>query len=173
MGSSTDLTPFDTAPWAALRKPDDWTVHRMRHACEHLVVLTPCGRDWDAIVVAPLDRGLAALDTLDLPLDAGYAVLADYSRRELVVLAAVGTADSLRDLPGVRVLSAGSWLLLPHQPSQCHYSATWLSGRGEYCSAFLNPAELRDALLDTDAQRARQGFATLCRAAADESATAP
>lgn len=32
----------------------------------------PCGREWDAVRIQPLDRGLAALDRLGLSLSAGY-----------------------------------------------------------------------------------------------------
>ncbi|MET9399263.1 hypothetical protein [Kitasatospora sp. NPDC002965] len=127
--------------------------------------------------MAPLELGLAALDILTLPLDAGYPVLADYDRRELVVLVAVGTAvgtaDGCRDLPGVRVLSTGSWLLVPANRLQCHQAATWLSSRGEFGSPFFNPAELRGALLEADAQRTRRSLAALSRAVTGTSAGEP
>ncbi|MGK4586096.1 hypothetical protein [Kitasatospora sp. HPMI-4] len=172
MASSLETVPASVG-WAVLREPDAWTVHRMRYACEHHAVLVPCGDAWDAVVVAPLERGLAALDVLGLPLEDGYGVLADYARRELVVQVPLGGAVGLAGLEGVRVLSAGSWLLVPANRLQCHYAATWLSGMGEYGSSYLDPAELREALIEADATRARLGLAALSRAVTGASAGGP
>lgn len=127
MASSTD------APgWASLAEPDATTERLMQYGREHSTELVRCGVGWDAVVIAPLERGLAALDVLDVPVEAGFPVLADYFRRELVVQVEVGAAQCLRGVPGIRLLSAGSWLLVPVSRLQCHSAATWLSSRGDF-----------------------------------------
>ncbi|MDN3056081.1 hypothetical protein PH213_16300 [Streptomyces sp. SRF1] len=84
-----------------------------------------CGLEWDAIVITPLERGLAALARLGLPANRGYPVLADYVRHELIVHVPAGTAHRCT-AQGTRSLTTGSWLLVP---SGLHgsVSATWLS----------------------------------------------
>ncbi|MFC8223548.1 hypothetical protein ACFUTY_35955 [Streptomyces sp. NPDC057362] len=71
-----------------------------------------CGRQWDAVAVE-LQRGLEALDALGLGLRRGYPVLADYLSNRLYVMVDPGTGHVCRDVPGVRVLSAGSQVLVP------------------------------------------------------------
>ncbi|MFE5730226.1 hypothetical protein ACFQ7A_04840 [Streptomyces sp. NPDC056528] len=71
-----------------------------------------CGQQWDAVAVE-LQRGLEALDALGLGLHRGYPVLADYLSNRLYVMVEAGTGHVCRDVPGVRVLSAGSQVLVP------------------------------------------------------------
>ncbi|MFI1890481.1 hypothetical protein [Streptomyces jumonjinensis] len=84
--------------------------------------LAACGAGWDVIVVAPLVLGLAALDVLGLVPGTGHGVVADRSRRELLVLVPPGTAlPADGGVPeGVRLLSRGSWVALP-----CGLLGTW------------------------------------------------
>lgn len=119
--------PTRAAPpltWSQLADPDPG--HRTLWAPSTCATrLVPCGQQWDAVAVRPLRRGLRVLDLIGLPLDAGYPVLADYLRAELYVMVAPGTGADLRE-PHTRVLSAGSWLLLPHH-AHGSASALWLS----------------------------------------------
>lgn len=71
-----------------------------------------CGREWDAVAVE-LGRGLGALDALRVGLHRGYPVLADYLTNRLYVMVDPGTGGACRDVPGVRVLSVGSQVLVP------------------------------------------------------------
>ncbi|MCZ0984063.1 hypothetical protein O1L60_45695 [Streptomyces diastatochromogenes] len=84
-----------------------------------------CGQQWDAVVVE-LQRGLEALDVLGLGLQRGYPVLADYLSRRLYVMVAPGTGHVCRDVPGVRVLSAGSLVLVPFSGAG-NIAAHWVS----------------------------------------------
>ncbi|MFD0351845.1 hypothetical protein ACFQ0M_48905 [Kitasatospora aburaviensis] len=114
-------------------------------------------------MVAPLERGLAALDVLGVPPEAGYQLLADYARQELVVLVPVGSAGPLAAVSGVRVLSRGAWLVVPALRLKSHYVATWLSSRGED-GPLLDPVVLADGLRLADAERAGLGRDALNRA---------
>ncbi|MDJ0345550.1 hypothetical protein QMK19_33940 [Streptomyces sp. H10-C2] len=111
--------------WSALIRPDTQTVRLLRNAPPNSTELVTCGTAWDALVIAPLERGLAALDALELPHDRGYPVIADYTREELILLVAPGSAHGCT-IQGVRVLSRGSWLLTP-VGVRGSWSATWLS----------------------------------------------
>ncbi|WP_137990992.1 hypothetical protein [Streptomyces vilmorinianum] len=134
--------------WADLLEPDaerrdGWAV------CSHPPRLVACGETWDAVVITPLERGLAALDRLSLPREAGYPVLADYIRRQLIVQVPVGTAHHC-DAPGSRMLSAETWLLVPDDRYGTA-SATWLSAPGPLSSRLVDAALLCRALRDLDA----------------------
>jgi hypothetical protein len=141
--------------WSAMSAPDDATVHQIRHhEFADVTELTRCGVEWDAVVIAPLERGLRCLDLLGLPLDAGCPVIADYVRGELVVQVALGTGGAAAGLPGVRVLSEDSWLLVP-SAGRGAYPAVWLSlpSPGRY----VDVAALREALLGAEEERTEQG----------------
>ncbi|MFB9454541.1 hypothetical protein [Streptomyces antimycoticus] len=107
-----------------------------------------CGLEWDAIVIAPLQRGLAALTRLSLPIDRGYPVLADYVRQELIVHVPAGTARRCT-AHGTRSLTTGSWLLMP-TGQRGSISATWLSTPHPTQPRFVDPGELSDALRHID-----------------------
>ena len=131
--------------WSTLIEPDP--AHVVHDKKPHATKLVAC-KGWDAIVVSPLRRGLAALDALALPRDGGYPVLADYVRQELVVQVPAGTGHRC-DVPGTRVLSTGSWLLVPtERPGSI--AATWLSKSHSGLSRLLDADQLRNALLSLD-----------------------
>ncbi|MER6253554.1 hypothetical protein ABT224_19585 [Streptomyces sp. NPDC001584] len=121
--SPNSLTPS----WLSLLNPDPETSHRLHTAGPGATRLARCGAGRDAIVMAPLQRGLAALDALDLPVQDGYSVLADRSRQELVVVVEDGWAHLWADTPGVRVLSEDAWLLVPVPGGDGTLAAAWLS----------------------------------------------
>ena len=81
------------------------------------------------VVILPLERGLAALDAMQLPVEDGYCLIADYWSNKLIALVEGGWANLWRDVDGVRVLSGGSWLLVPADATTCpgSWAATWLS----------------------------------------------
>ncbi|MFI1869702.1 hypothetical protein [Streptomyces jumonjinensis] len=126
--------------------------------------LLPCGAGRDAVVITPMVRGLAALDSLDLPVGDGLAVLADHVHGELIVIVEGGHLPLWEGMPGVRVLSAGAWLLVPVRGSYGTPAAAWLSrpsddrlGSGRFTAggpttlaevpAALDVEQLRDAVL--------------------------
>ncbi|OEV13751.1 hypothetical protein AN218_02125 [Streptomyces nanshensis] len=113
--------------------------------------LAACGREWDALVITPLARGLAALDVLNVPTDGGYPVLADHTHQQLIVLVPPGTAHAGGALPGVRVLTRGSWLLVPRGDLGC-YLAVWLSSPGPE-RRFVDAKALRAAVSTVDAEQ--------------------
>ncbi|MGP9023184.1 hypothetical protein ACT1U9_32870 (plasmid) [Streptomyces sp. BR1] len=116
-----------TPSWARLIDPDAKTSEQLRDASPAATLLVQCGGIRDAVVIAPLQRGLAVLDHLGLPVEDGYSVLADHLRQELIVLVAGGTAPELETTQGVRVLSHGHWLLVPAQGGDGSLAAAWLS----------------------------------------------
>ncbi|MFJ3728672.1 hypothetical protein ACIPYQ_39735 [Streptomyces sp. NPDC090045] len=145
MANSPDRTPT----WTDRLDPPLEHLERLRHG--H-AVLEPCGVGWDAVVVAPLRRGLEALDAMELPADEGYAVIADYNREELITYVALGTAEALAHVRGVRVLPRHSWLLTPAGETGT-LSAAWLSRPAARSARYVDAEALRDALLATDAER--------------------
>lgn len=151
MAESVNTAPVRGMRWAAFLAPDAETLRRLLHARPETTKLTECGRDWDAVVIAPLSRGLAALDVLGLPLERGYPVIADHSRHELIVQVPVGTAWRAEGVQGVRALSRESWILIPAGPTGS-YVATWLS-RPSPCAPYVDPEGLREALLAVDERR--------------------
>lgn len=130
-----------SSAWSTFLTPDG-SMLDSRTAATRLV---ECGRGWDAVVVSPLSRGLAALDLLNLPTGCGYPVLADYSRDELIVQVSAGTADACAGIQGVRTLSAGSYLLIPAEGCGA-LAATWLSAPDEN-PRFVDVDKLRRAVL--------------------------
>ncbi|MET8703653.1 hypothetical protein ABZW10_33100 [Kitasatospora sp. NPDC004723] len=139
------------AAWSGLAAPDAETSLRLRYPTrEPAAELVPCGREWDAVVL-PLDRGLTALDSLGLAPGDGYPVIADYTRRELVVLVPVGTGRTVEGVPDVRVLTEGAWLLVPVGDAG-HCAAAWLGSPGPE-GRFVDPAALRSVLVGTEQRR--------------------
>ena len=112
-----------------------------------------CGRDWDAVAVAPMELGLAALDALGLGLRTGYPVLADYLSNRLYVMVEPGTGSACEDVPGARVLAAGAQVLVPVSGAGT-MAAHWISApRG---SRLVDSGRLARALLElaADGERA-------------------
>lgn len=135
----------ETGPgWSALVEPEKaaWS------SSPYGTRLVNCGVEWDAIVIAPLQRGLAALTRLGLPMGCGYSVLADYVRQELIVHVPAGTAHRCT-AQGTRSLTTGSWLLMPTGP-RGSMSATWLSTPHPTRPRRVDPGELSDALRQVD-----------------------
>lgn len=97
--------------WSSKANVDDLLRERWRRA-DCRTDWAHCGREWDAVAVE-LQRGLDALDALHLGLHRGYPVLADYLTNRLYVMVDPGTGHVCRDVPGVRVLSTGSQVLVP------------------------------------------------------------
>ncbi|MEU0032052.1 hypothetical protein [Streptomyces sp. NPDC006335] len=97
--------------WSSKADVDDLLRERWRRA-DCRTDWAHCGREWDAVVVE-LRRGLDLLDALRLGRHRGYPVLADYLTNRLYVMVAPGTGSVCRDVPGVRVLSTGSQVLVP------------------------------------------------------------
>ncbi|WP_051795722.1 hypothetical protein [Streptomyces sp. NRRL S-87] len=141
-----------TAPrWSDLLTPD--TVCQTRWAsCTRQPELVACGTAWDAVVIAPLERGLAGLDRLGLPPGAGYPIVADYVRLHLIVLVRSGTGDRC-DIPGTRVLREGTWLLVPADDHGTA-AATWLSPPHPHAPLLVDADRLREALLHPDSSLA-------------------
>lgn len=113
--------------WSRLLARDQATRNRLMRAAAHATTLAPVDHRWDAVVITSLRRGLAALDLMGLPMDHGYPVVADYLRQDLIVQVPSGSARDCT-ASGTRALSAGSWLLLPADPSrEGSICSTWLS----------------------------------------------
>lgn len=72
-----------------------------------------CGKDWDAVAITPMERGLDVLAALRISPRRGALVLADHLRGTLYVMVEPGSGGVLASLPEVRVLSGGSELLMP------------------------------------------------------------
>jgi hypothetical protein len=111
--------------WSSKADPDGRVRERWRRA-DCRTDWAHCGREWDAVAVE-LQRGLDALDALGLGLQRGYPVLADYLTNRLYVMVDPGTGHVCRDVPGVRVLSAGSQVLVP------------VSGAGTIAAHWVSP----------------------------------
>lgn len=73
----------------------------------------PCGKEWDAVAITPIELGLDVLASLRIGPRRGALILADHLRGMLYVMVESGSGDVLAGLPGVRVLSSGSELLMP------------------------------------------------------------
>lgn len=113
-----------TPSWGALLTTDSETESRLHTGGRGY--LARCGAGRDAVVM-PLERGLAVLDVLELPVQDGYAVIADRLRQELIVVVDDGWAHLWEDADGVRVLTAGSWLLVPAPGADGTMASSWLS----------------------------------------------
>jgi hypothetical protein len=112
----------------------------------------PCGREWDAVAVQ-LQHGLKALDALRLGLRRGYPVLADYLTNRLYVMVDPGTGAVCRDVPGVRVLSTGSQVLVPVSgagSAAAHWVSTPKGSRlvdsGKLAGALLRMVDVEQAV---------------------------
>lgn len=152
--ASPEKTP---ETWASLLSPDESVLDTPRRGATSLVAIGTAwdtvGAGWEALVIAPLERGLWALDALDLPLDGNYPVIADHSRSELIVLVPAGTAARavIGGPQGVRALTAGSYLLVPNGPSGA-FMAAWLS-RPTYQARYVDPVPLCEAVLVAESRR--------------------
>lgn len=147
--------------WASFLNPDGPTLDRLRHAGHGATSLVAVGTAWDtvggrweALAIAPLERGLCALDALGLPLDGGYPVIADHLRSELIVLVPEKTAArAVADGPqGVRALTADSFLVVPHGPTG-GYVAAWVSRPSAGFARYVDPVRLCETVLAAEAQR--------------------
>ncbi|MGN9821914.1 hypothetical protein ACTMUQ_42380 [Streptomyces sp. SD11] len=147
--------------WASFLTPHDVTLRRLDaagHGGTSLVAIGtewgPVRGQWEALAIAPLERGLWALDALELPIDDGYPVIADHRRSELIVLVPAGsTVRAVDDGPqGVRALTASSWLVVPHGPKG-EYVAEWLSRPSRGITRYVDPFRLCEAVLAAEAQR--------------------
>ncbi|MCX4886033.1 hypothetical protein [Streptomyces sp. NBC_00847] len=128
--------------WSSKADPDGRVRERWRRAgCR--TDWAHCGREWDAVAVE-LQRGLDALDALGLGLNRGYPVLADYLSNRLYVMVEPGTGHVCRDVPGVRVLSTGSQVLVPVSGAGT-IAAHWVSPPG--ASRLVDSGKLATALL--------------------------
>ncbi|CAM5675616.1 hypothetical protein [Streptomyces mordarskii] len=136
-----------TLQWSALVEPEESAL-RSWDSAPYVTRLVGCGLEWDAVIIAPLERGLAALTRLGLPMDRGYPVLADYVRQELIVHVPAGTARRCT-AHGTRSLTTGSWLLMP-TGQRGSISATWLSPPHPTRPRFVDPGELSDTLRQVD-----------------------
>ncbi|MGW7064852.1 hypothetical protein ACWGHM_41060 [Streptomyces sp. NPDC054904] len=143
--------------WADFLTPDDETLDRLRHAGRGATSLVAVGTPWDtvggqweALAIASVERGLAALDVLDLPLDGGHPVFADHARNELIVLVPAGTA--VEGPQGVRALTPGTFLVVPHGPSG-GFVAAWLSRPTRGGARYVDSARLCEAVLVAEARR--------------------
>jgi hypothetical protein len=141
--------------WEDFLSPTPATLDVLRRSPPWSCALAPCGQRWEAVVIAPLQRGLVALDTLGLDPTAGYAVTADYGAHELIVQVQRGTGSHCAGLPGVRVLGHGHTVLLP------------VTGAGSMRAARLGP--LTDRRVHLDGDRLREALTTADR----ERATCP
>ena len=153
MANSEHITP---AGWvASFLDPDTEAERRLSGGGGRSTVdLAEAGKTWDAVVIAPLQRGLAVLDSLGIPLASGFGVYADYWRHELIVHVAPGTAaQGCGGVQGVRALSHGSWVLLPRS-GEGTWAAACLSSPSVGFPRHVDAAELRAALLSVDEERA-------------------
>ncbi|NEE33729.1 hypothetical protein G3M53_50825, partial [Streptomyces sp. SID7982] len=141
MASSENTTASGSGWVDSFRHPDTEMERRLRVGGLSATTLTAAGASWDAVVIAPLERGLAALDALDVPLDSGFGVYADYRRYELIVLVPAGAAAEVSDVQGVRVLARGSWVLMPTNGDGTWEAAT-LSRPAGLRPRYVDPARL-------------------------------
>ncbi|MEU3978996.1 hypothetical protein AB0F77_02630 [Streptomyces sp. NPDC026672] len=139
-----------TCKWTAFVSPDDTTAVELRFVENSAMRLAPCGIQWDAVVIAPLERGLAALDVLGLPQDEGYPVFADYYKQELIVQVRAGSAvDQFEGVQGVRPLSLGGWVMVPAKGAGTMHAA-WINRPTPQATRYVDVIALREALLAAD-----------------------
>lgn len=113
------------ATWASQATVDPRTRALWVHGANS-TVWTRCGTRWDVVAIHPLERGLEAMDRMQVELGAGYPVLADHLSSRLYVMVPAGTGSAAASVPGVRVLSSKHQLLLP-QSSYGSEAAHWIS----------------------------------------------
>ncbi|MCY1649218.1 hypothetical protein OVA19_00075 [Streptomyces sp. SL203] len=148
--AESGITP---CTWAPLLEPDAETADRLRYAGRSSEELVACGEEWDAVTIAPLSRGLAALDTLGVTPEDRFPVIVDYHRQELIVLVPAGTARDGEEIQGVRALGRGAFLMVPRgEPGT--YNAAWLSAPTRLGKRYLGAAALRAAVKTADEARA-------------------
>lgn len=92
------------------------------------------------MAIAPITLGLDVLAAMRLDPRGGHPVLADFVRPQLYVLVPPGTGSAAAGLPGVRVLTGGSQLLVP-ATTHGTPSAYWLSPPPEGAAPRLVPAD--------------------------------
>jgi hypothetical protein len=126
MAKSRKTPPRPT--WVALATLSSERADALARASAWSTRLRRVGRNHD-VVVLPLERGLAALDTQNVPVEDGFGLIADYPGGKLIALVERGWANLWTDVDGVRVLSVGSWVLVPADvtTSPGSWAATWLS----------------------------------------------
>ncbi|GAA1011579.1 hypothetical protein ACFQWA_27835 [Streptomyces thermogriseus] len=122
MAKSSKSQPAPT--WHQFALPSDQTRALWANGRER-TWWAECGRDWDAVAISPLALGLEVLDSMRLNPRDGYPVLADYLNGKVYVLVPPGTGHKTAR-KGVRVLTLGSYLLLP-QTAHGTMAAYWLS----------------------------------------------
>ncbi|MFI9191134.1 hypothetical protein ACIG0A_17830 [Streptomyces californicus] len=129
--------PHSSAPvWHRLAQPTD----HLRAPAGHTRWVA-CGRAWDAVAISPMALGLEALVAMRVGPRRGYPVLADHLRDLLYVLVPPGTGPAAAGLPGVRVLGAGTQLLMPttdHDTLVAH----WVSPPGTASVPLVRPDRL-------------------------------
>ncbi|MDX3165997.1 hypothetical protein PV516_19605 [Streptomyces scabiei] len=135
--------------WVDAITVDDQTAALLRSTGRSGMKFAPCGMLWDAVVIAPLERGLGALDLLGLPQDEGYPVFADRYKQELMVQVELETAHLCAGVQGVRTLALGSWLMVPAGPIGNQHAA-WISEPTPFCTRYVDAAGLREAVLAAD-----------------------
>ncbi|MGW3200024.1 hypothetical protein ACWDBD_36765 [Streptomyces sp. NPDC001118] len=110
--------------WAALAVPSG----DLQNASSWSTRLRRVDRQRDVVVLS-LDRGLAALDAQNLPVEDGYCLIADYLSNRLIAVVECGWANLWTHVDGVRVLPSGSWVLVPADAttSRGSWAAAWLS----------------------------------------------
>ncbi|MFD3907844.1 hypothetical protein ACFXOL_10955 [Streptomyces californicus] len=137
------------ATWASKATVDDQTRQRWLRSST-TTDWVRCGTRWDAVAVHPLQRGLEALDLLDVETGEGYPVLADHLSSRLYVMVPPGTAAAAVGLDGVRVLSDGHQVLVPlsgHGSAAAH----WISEPGPGAPRLWDVEQLVGALRERDA----------------------
>lgn len=166
------MAEFEKSPtplWSDLLSPDDDLHARLRAGSADATRLVQCGPDRDAVVITPLHRGLAALDTMGLPVTDGHSIIVDYLRHKLTVLVADGRTAHWEGILGVRMLSRDDYLLVPKQGRDGSLTSAWLSRpcredpaprpdsqrQDSLCgvSVTVDAQELRDALVAIDDPR--------------------
>ncbi|MDG5807877.1 hypothetical protein P9869_35575 [Streptomyces ossamyceticus] len=129
MAKSRKTPPRSKRPtWAALAKPSGERLNALLSSPTWSTRLRRLDRQHD-VVVLPLERGLAALDAMGVPVADGYSLVADYGNGTLIALMERGWANLWWDVDEVRLLPGGSWVLVPADSttSPGSWAATWLS----------------------------------------------
>ncbi|MFJ2833577.1 hypothetical protein ACIPC1_39570 [Streptomyces sp. NPDC087263] len=101
----------------------------------------PCGLEWDAVSVRPLELGVDVLVAMRIGTRRGYAIVADHLRGVLYVLVPPGSGDLFADIPCVRVLGRGHQLLVPRSAQDSSPAADWVGTPGDVDKLVLVPAD--------------------------------
>ncbi len=86
----------------------------------------PCGEDWQAVSVKPLQLGLDALAAMRISTRRGYLVVADHLRGALYLMVPTDHGEAFAYIPGVRVLGRGHQLLMPRTAQDSSPAADWV-----------------------------------------------